>query len=64
MPVIARMKSHLEKDMSLGENPGSHSASRMVLCIRVLLFEIRVISGGSFHQKLNISEVFDSKEVP
>ena len=63
-PAIVGMKSHLEKGMILGESPGSHSASQTALCIRVLLFEIRVIIGGSFHQKLNISEVFDSKEVP
>ena len=55
------MKSHLEKGMSLGENPRYHVASLMAFCIRVLLFEIRVIIGGSFHQKLNISVVLDSE---
>ena len=39
-------------------------APQMVLCIGVSLFESRVITGGSFHQRLNIYEVFDSKEVP
>ena len=48
----------------MGESPVSAVALQMVLCIGVSLFESRVTIGGSFHRKLNISEVFDSKEVP
>ena len=48
----------------LGESPGFCYASFMVFCIRVSLFEIRVIIGGSFHRKLNIYEIFDSIKVP
>ena len=48
----------------LGESPAVHNMLNTALCIRVLLFEIRVKMGGNCHLKLNISEVIDSKEVP
>ena len=52
------------KGLCSGENPEVIRTSLMVNCTRVLLFEIRVTIGGSFHQNLNIYEVFDSREVP
>ena len=58
------MECHLEIDVILGENPRCHFTARLVLCIWVSLFDIGVTSGGSYHRKLNMAEVSDSKQVP